>query len=109
VRPWRGSWASQALKASIPQAIVWHVGAMPVWDHKLVELGVAPQPRSHRQWLRRTIDRVLNDGEMRERARDVGCVGQREDDVGYAVRAIEETVGRATLENRSVSSAEFSL
>jgi len=28
----------KTLKASIPQAIVWHVGAMPVWDHKLVEL-----------------------------------------------------------------------
>jgi len=52
---------------------------------------------------------MLKDGEMRERARDVGRVVQREDDVGYAVRAIEETVGRATLGNRSVSSAEFSL
>jgi len=94
-----------ALRAGVPQAIVWHVGAMPVWDRKLVQLGVAPKPRSHynmdARWLRRTIDRMLQDSEMQARARSVGELVQREDGVGDAVRAIEEVVGKPAHGSRS--------
>lgn len=88
-----------ALRAGIPQAIVWHVGAMPMWDRRLVAMGVATKPRSFRdlraRWLRRTIDRMLNDTQMQERARAVGRLVQTEDGIGDAVRAIEALVARA--------------
>lgn len=88
-----------ALRAGIPQAIVWHVGAMPVWDRKLVALGIAPKPRSHHtldaRWLRRTIDRMLHDREMQARARSVGELVAQEDGPGTAVRLIEELVGKS--------------
>lgn len=85
-----------ALRAGIPQAIVWHVGAMPVWDRKLVQLGVSPKARSHHNlttpWLRRTIDRMLHDNAMQQRARELGQLVQQEDGPGEAVRLLEANI-----------------
>jgi sterol 3beta-glucosyltransferase len=99
-----------ALRAGIPQAIVWHVGAMPVWDRKLVELGVAPRPRSHRtmsaRWLRGTLERLLTDRRMQERARTLGQLVKAEDGLGSAVRAIEEAVGKTARAPQAAVAAE---
>ena len=100
-----------ALRAGIPQAIVWHVGAMPVWDRKLVELGVAPKPRAHHdmsaRWLRRTIERMLHDPHMQESARRVGRLVRAEDGLTDSVRAIEALVagGTASPQPRAASAS----
>jgi len=96
-----------ALRAGLPQGIVWHVAAGPIWDRKLTQLGVAPPPRSHHEltarWLRSTIDRMLTDTRMQEQARAVGQRVAREDGATTAVRAIENLVIRGSAAKSSAS------
>jgi sterol 3beta-glucosyltransferase len=83
-----------ALRAGVPQAIVWHLGDQPVWGHKVAELGVGPRGISHRaldaRWLRGAIDHMLSDTEMRSRAARMGAEIRAEHGVAVAVRAIEQ-------------------
>jgi sterol 3beta-glucosyltransferase len=88
-----------ALRAGVPQAIAWHLGDQPIWGRKVAELGVGPEPRSHHRadarWLRGAIDRMLSDGDMQARARELGGEIRREDGATAAVRAIEACLSGA--------------
>ncbi len=82
-----------AFRAGVPQAVVWHLGDQPVWGGAVARLGVGPTPCAHREltagWLRASIDRMLRDRVMRQRARALGVTIRAEDGLGEAVRAIE--------------------
>lgn len=83
-----------ALRAGVPQAIVWHLGDQPIWARKVTELGVGPKACNHRdfdaRWLRRAIERMLGDEPMRARAAQLGREIRTENGVARAVRAIEQ-------------------
>jgi sterol 3beta-glucosyltransferase len=83
-----------ALRAGVPQAVVWHLGDQPIWGRKVVELGVGPKACSHRnfnaRWLRRAIERMLGDEPMRARAAELRRELRAEDGVACAVRLIEQ-------------------
>lgn len=83
-----------ALRAGVPQAIVWHLGDQPIWARKVAELGVGPKARHYRdfnaRWLRRALERMLRDEPMRARAAQLGRELRLENGVARAVRAIEQ-------------------
>jgi UDP:flavonoid glycosyltransferase YjiC (YdhE family) len=85
-----------ALRAGVPQAIVPHLGDQSIWGRKVAELGVGPKPRARRaadaRWLRRVIERMLADADMRSRAERLGADIRSENGVANAVRAIEVAV-----------------
>lgn len=87
---------ASALRAGVPQAIVWHLGDQPTWGKNMQRLGVAPAPLSHHDltapWLRKTLERLLSDDAMIARAKTVGEAIRREDGTGVAVRAIEQAM-----------------
>jgi sterol 3beta-glucosyltransferase len=82
-----------ALRAGVPQAIVPHLGDQPIWARKIAELGLGPKPRARHaadaRWLRRAIERMLADVDMRARAERLGVDIRAENGVTNAVRAIE--------------------
>ena len=88
-----------AIRAGVPQAVVWHLGDQLAWGKIVKQLGVGPAPRAHRaldaKWLRKAIERLLGDEKMKGRARQLGEAARKEDGAGVAVTAIEEAVGRA--------------
>jgi sterol 3beta-glucosyltransferase len=86
-----------ALRAGVPQAIIWHLGDQPTWGRKVAELGVGPKACSHRKfnarWLRRALERMLRDEAMRARAARLGHQLREEHGVARAVSLIEQTFG----------------
>jgi sterol 3beta-glucosyltransferase len=82
-----------ALRAGVPQTIVWHLGDQPVWGKRVVQRGVGLPMRSHHdldaRWLRTTIDRMTADDELKARARAMGEAIAEEDGLGRAVSALE--------------------
>jgi UDP:flavonoid glycosyltransferase YjiC (YdhE family) len=82
-----------ALRAGIPQTIVWHLGDQPMWGQRVERLGVGPRARNHAKadaaYLRASIERMLRDEAMRERARALGAQVAGEDGLGRARRAVE--------------------
>lgn len=90
---------ASALRAGVPQAIVWHLGDQPTWGRHVRRLGVAPPARFHKHldatWLRATLDQLLTDEAMRNRARALGKIIRAEDGTGVAVRAIERALRAA--------------
>jgi UDP:flavonoid glycosyltransferase YjiC (YdhE family) len=86
-----------ALRAGVPQVIVWHMGDQPVWGRLVHRLGVGPKMRSNHQfdgkWLAATLTRVMADEAMKKRASDVGAAVRAEDGVGKAVGLIESFAG----------------
>ncbi|MEO3857744.1 glycosyltransferase [Acrocarpospora sp. B8E8] len=86
--------AAAAFRAGIPQAAVWLQGDQLHWGRRIAQLGVGPPSRNHHalnaRWLRGTIDRLLTDSGMADRARALGAAVREEDGTGVAVRAIEE-------------------
>jgi UDP:flavonoid glycosyltransferase YjiC (YdhE family) len=84
-----------ALRAGVPQAIVWHLGDQSIWGQKVAQLGVGPKPCGHRafdaRWLRRAIARMLGDESLRTRAKQLGNDIRAEDGVTQAVRVLEQT------------------
>jgi len=85
--------SAAALRAGVPQVVVWHMGDQPVWGKLMQRLGVAPRARSHRKleggWLAATVKEVLSNDGMRRRASMLGEAIRGEDGVGTAVRLIE--------------------
>ncbi len=83
-----------AMRAGVPQCVVWHLGDQPVWGRMVAMLGLGPSPREHRKltarWLRGAIERMLSDRAMVDRARLLGAKIRAEDGLGEAVRAIEQ-------------------
>lgn len=87
---------ASALRAGVPQAIVWHLGDQPMWGKNMERLGVAPATIPHHAltapWLRKTLDRLLTDETMIARAKTIGDAVRAEDGTGVAVRAIEKAM-----------------
>jgi UDP:flavonoid glycosyltransferase YjiC (YdhE family) len=85
--------SAAAMRAGVPQVVVWHMGDQPVWGKLVERLGIGPRARSHRalegRWLAATVRRTLADEGMRRRASELGAGIRREDGVGTAVRLIE--------------------
>ena len=88
-----------ALRAGIPQAIVWHVGDQPMGGQKVQSLGVGPAPVSHKKvsagWIRRQIESMSSDGEMQKIASALGTKIRAENGVTAAASLIEEAVAEA--------------
>ena len=87
---------ASALRAGVPQAIVWHLGDQPLWGKRVERLGVGPRCVSHRdldaRWLRTALRRLLTDEPMRAKASALGTVIRAEDGTGVAVAAIEQAL-----------------
>ena len=83
-----------ALRAGIPQVVVWHYADQPDWGKLLARRGLAPAPISHRTlssaWLARTLARTLDDAALRDRAQTIGRTVAAEDGVTRAVAIIDE-------------------
>src|SRR5678815_4085551 len=75
-----------AMRAGVPQTIVWHLGDQPVWGKRVAQLGVGLAPRSHHDldaaWLRKTIERMTSDEAMKARAAELGAAIAKEDGLG---------------------------
>ena len=86
-----------AMRAGIPQAVVWHLGDQPVWGKHVHRRGLGPKPISHHDLtsarLRAQINAMLGSPSMVEAARALGEQIRKEDGVGAAVEAIERTFG----------------
>jgi sterol 3beta-glucosyltransferase len=81
-----------ALRAGVPQTIVWYLGDQPAWGTRVAQRGVGLPMRSHHdldaRWLRATIERMTADGELKARARVMGEAIAKEDGLGRAVSAL---------------------
>jgi sterol 3beta-glucosyltransferase len=92
--------SAAALRAGVPQIVVWHMGDQPTWGKLMARLGVAPGARSHKAldgfWLARTLTGVLANERMRSRASELGALVRDEDGLGTAVHLIEG-VDRSSL------------
>jgi len=86
-----------AMRAGIPQAVVWHLGDQPVWGKHVHRQGVGPKPLAHHDLtsarLRAQINALLGTPSMSAAARALGEQIRKEDGVRGAVEAIERTFG----------------
>jgi sterol 3beta-glucosyltransferase len=84
---------SAALRAGIPQLVVWHMGDQPAWGERVRRLGVGPRGTSHEslksKWLVEKLQTMLTDQGMQDRARILGEKLRAERGVDRAVDAIE--------------------
>ncbi len=87
---------ASVLRAGVPQAIVWHLGDQPMWAKQTERLGVAPAARFHKkldsEWLRRTLQRLTSDADLRTNAKALGETIRAEDGTGVAARALENVM-----------------
>jgi sterol 3beta-glucosyltransferase len=81
-----------ALRAGVPQAIVWHLGDQKTWGTLMRRCGVAVPAIFHRtfssEWLASTVRRLRTDEALRDGARHLGDALSRENGVARAVEAI---------------------
>ena len=82
-----------ALRAGIPQAIVWHLGDQKTWGKAMLRLGVGVPPIFHRhwsrEWLTNALQRLQSDEKLRERSHALRDQIAPEDGVARAVEAID--------------------
>lgn len=88
-----------AVRAGVPQCIVWHLGDQPVWARRMRALGVAPKTVRHDQltaaWLEKSLRGVLASTEMATKAKALGERVRAEDGLGRAVEELAAVVGTA--------------
>ena len=82
-----------ALRAGVPQAVVWHWGDQQWWGQLLWRQGLAPgkplwQSSLSSEWLEHTMRALGTDSGLRDRARVLGDRVRAEDGVGQAVKAL---------------------
>ena len=87
-----------ALRAGIPQAIVWHLGDQKTWGQLMHRRGVAPPPVFHRRisvdWLASTLMRLLSDDGMRASSAALAVELAKEHGVDAAVNTIRASIAR---------------
>jgi sterol 3beta-glucosyltransferase len=92
---------ASALRAGVPQTIVWHVGDQPAWARRTKDCGVSPGSVFHRKlgarWLRQAIDRMLSDQAMQAAASGLGEAVRQENGVTTAADLIERAVALPEL------------
>ncbi len=85
-----------ALRAGVPQVIVWHAGDQMAWGDKMEKLQVAAPKLSHRRLtapaLAKRLRLVLSSPALRERAQALGAQIRAENGVARAVEIIEQEV-----------------
>ena len=85
-----------ALRAGIPQAIVWHLGDQKTWGQLMYRRGVAPPPVFHRRisvdWLTSTLMRLQSDDGMRASSAALAVELAKERGVDAAVNAIRASI-----------------
>lgn len=83
-----------ALRAGVPSSVVAHIGDQWFWGRRLHETGVgAPPIRRHDldiPHLTQTLNILMNDTAMRNRAAEMGERIRAEDGVGHAVKAFQQ-------------------
>jgi UDP:flavonoid glycosyltransferase YjiC (YdhE family) len=83
---------AQALRAGVPSVVVPFTSDQPFWGKRVHALGTGPQPIPARklslQALIDAIDTVLDNHQMRSRARELGERIQAEDGVSAAVELV---------------------
>jgi UDP:flavonoid glycosyltransferase YjiC (YdhE family) len=84
---------ASALRAGVPQIIVWHLGDQPAWGKLVAARGLGVKPLHHRrltsQWLDRALTQVLASEEMRQRAKRHAEHLRAERGLEVAVREVE--------------------
>jgi sterol 3beta-glucosyltransferase len=85
-----------ALRAGIPQAIVWHLGDQKTWGRLMHRCGVAPPPIFHRRistdWLTSTLRRLKSDDAMRASSVALAAELAKERGIDVAVNAIRTSI-----------------
>ena len=85
-----------ALRAGIPQAIVWHLGDQKTWGRLMHRCGVAPPPVFHRRmsidWLASTLMRLQSDDAMRASSAALAAEVAKECGVDAAVEAVRASI-----------------
>lgn len=93
---------ASALRAGVPQIVVWHFGDQESWGKLLHRRGLAPRkPVSFRQlsadWLAGALREVKSNPSLRLNAASMGERIRAEDGVTHAVREIERRCARAGI------------
>ncbi len=93
-----GGTTAAALRAGVPQIIVWHLGDQPVWGELAWRRGLSPartvpQHRLSAKWLSKALRRLAGDRSFAERAKAMGERIRAEDGTGRAVEAIRRAMG----------------
>ena len=87
-----------ALRAGKPSVVTPFIVDQFAWARLLSARGLAPAPLPHRDLtadaLASAIKTVLGNGDMRERAAEIGATVRAENGVGRAVAAIERRARR---------------
>ena len=86
-----------AIRAGVPQMIVWHLADQPFWGNRVKGLGIGPTPIFYRKMTDKTlgtgIRKMLSDEPMKERARVLGeRVRSEKSGVATSVSMIEEAL-----------------
>jgi sterol 3beta-glucosyltransferase len=85
-----------ALRAGVPQAVVWHLGDQKTWGRVMFRCGVAAPPIFHRklsvEWLESTIRRLRSDDEIRAASLALGAELAKERGIEKAVNAINASI-----------------
>ena len=81
------------MRAGVPSLIVPHFGDQAFWGQRVAALGVGPAPIPRRQLtaerLAESLERMIADTTLRQRAADLGERIRSEDGIGRAVELIE--------------------
>jgi len=87
------STTAAGLRAGVPSIIVPFFGDQPFWGKRIATAGVGPQPiprpKLTADRLTHAIQQAMNDSAMRERAREMGDMIQKEDGIARAVEILE--------------------
>lgn len=86
-----------ALRAGVPQGIVYHMGDQPHWGTIVARRGIGPRPIAHHKLCASWVELALStagEPQVQVRAKELGARVRKEDGVGNAVRAIEAAMSR---------------
>jgi sterol 3beta-glucosyltransferase len=82
------------LRSGVPSIVIPFMADQPYWGHRAAQLGVGPAPiprkRLTAERLAEAIRRAVVDGDMRQRAAELGERIRAEDGVGRAVAHIQQ-------------------
>lgn len=89
-----------AIRAGVPQMIVWHLADQPSWGNRVNRHGIGPAPIFYKKMTDKTlgagIRKMLSDEPMKERARVLGeKVRSEKSGVATSVSMIEEALRSA--------------
>ena len=88
---------AETIRAGIPAIVVPFIADQPYWAQQVYKLGVAPKPIKrnllNEQRLTNALQTVINDTELRKKARELGHSIQEEDGIITAIDIIHNQLG----------------